>query len=282
MDSRVGNELFNTAISEYLAKKTRILVTHQVQFLSSPSIDRIVVMSEGRIAACGTYQQLLDARKLDWVQSMYADSSEVQDLPAEDEEAADDADTDPNSLMSPANKQDYTSPTLDIASPTEEEAKDESKTDIGPIPLTPKDRGEVVAVINGITAAEDRAMGTVKLSTYLFYFENMGGIAKVIIMLFLLTAGQGLSVGANIWLAHWARMSAIDQKDPSNEHTYIILIVFTVLLSCVRSIVSFDYMIKAAENIQNSMLRCVIRAPLLFFDSNPIGKCLYCNMCICI
>ena len=275
MDSRVGNELFNTAISEYLANKTRILVTHQVQFLSSPSIDRIVVMSEGRIAACGTYQQLLDARELDWVQSMYADSSEVQDLPVEDDEAADDADTDPNSLMSPVNKQDPSGPTLDLTSPTEEEAKDESKDDIGPIPLTPKDRGEVVAVINGITAAEDRAMGTVKLSTYLFYFENMGGIAKVIIMLFLLTAGQGLSVGANIWLAHWARMSAIDQKDPSNEHTYIILIVFTVLLSCVRSIVSFDYMIKAAENIQNSMLRCVIRAPLLFFDSNPIGKCLY-------
>lgn len=41
-----------------MAKATRILVTHQLQFL--PEADLIVKMDNGRIVATGTYQELVD------------------------------------------------------------------------------------------------------------------------------------------------------------------------------------------------------------------------------
>ena len=41
-----------------MAKVTRVLVTHQLQFL--PEADLIVKMDNGRIVATGTYQELVD------------------------------------------------------------------------------------------------------------------------------------------------------------------------------------------------------------------------------
>ena len=54
VDAHVGQQLMTGAICGLLAAKTRILVTHQLQFL--PSADTVVVMSEGRIEELGSYQ----------------------------------------------------------------------------------------------------------------------------------------------------------------------------------------------------------------------------------
>lgn len=43
-----------------LRNKTRILVTHAVQFL--PKLDRVIVLEEGRIVAVGDYRDLMNNR----------------------------------------------------------------------------------------------------------------------------------------------------------------------------------------------------------------------------
>jgi ABC-type proline/glycine betaine transport system ATPase subunit len=53
LDVHVRKEIFNEVINGICQKKTRVLVTHAVDYLHLS--DKIVVMKEGRITAFGTY-----------------------------------------------------------------------------------------------------------------------------------------------------------------------------------------------------------------------------------
>lgn len=48
--------MFSRCITGLLGRSTRILVTHQLQFL--PSADKVVVVKNGRIVEMGTYIEL--------------------------------------------------------------------------------------------------------------------------------------------------------------------------------------------------------------------------------
>merc|ERR1719457_149891 len=60
VDAHVGKNIFDQVIGPNgaLKNKTRLLVTHGVSFL--PSVDRIIVMVDGRITEVGSYQQLIE------------------------------------------------------------------------------------------------------------------------------------------------------------------------------------------------------------------------------
>jgi ABC-type sulfate/molybdate transport systems ATPase subunit len=66
VDALVGSDLFQNCIVDKLLLnkssagkgRTVILVTNALQYLSSPMVDRIVVMREGRVAEQGTYKEL--------------------------------------------------------------------------------------------------------------------------------------------------------------------------------------------------------------------------------
>ena len=59
LDAHVGKAVFQNVISDGLAGRTRILVTHALHFL--PSVDRILVIDNGKIAEEGTYSELVKA-----------------------------------------------------------------------------------------------------------------------------------------------------------------------------------------------------------------------------
>nr|XP_023023674.1 multidrug resistance-associated protein 4-like [Leptinotarsa decemlineata] len=56
VDSHVGKHLFEECIVEYLKGKTRVLVTHQLQYLNKA--DLIIVINQGVIEAQGTLTEL--------------------------------------------------------------------------------------------------------------------------------------------------------------------------------------------------------------------------------
>ncbi|GFG28327.1 hypothetical protein Cfor_09080 [Coptotermes formosanus] len=57
VDTHVGKHLFVECISKFLANKTRILVTHQLQYLRDA--DLIVILNNGKIETQGTYKDLV-------------------------------------------------------------------------------------------------------------------------------------------------------------------------------------------------------------------------------
>lgn len=51
VDAHVGKHMFEECLTKYLSGKTRILVTHQLQYLRT--VDRIIVLKDGYIKAEG-------------------------------------------------------------------------------------------------------------------------------------------------------------------------------------------------------------------------------------
>lgn len=58
LDANVKKKIFQKVFMERLKDKTRILVTHAIDFL--PMVDTIVLFKEGRIVLKGTYEELKD------------------------------------------------------------------------------------------------------------------------------------------------------------------------------------------------------------------------------
>lgn len=59
VDTHVGKQLFENCINELLKQKCVILVTHQLQYLAS--VDNIMVLENGHVAAKGSYEELQKA-----------------------------------------------------------------------------------------------------------------------------------------------------------------------------------------------------------------------------
>ena len=57
VDAHVGRHLMQHAICGTLASSTRVLVTHQLQFL--PDADLVIKLEKGRIVAAGSYNDLI-------------------------------------------------------------------------------------------------------------------------------------------------------------------------------------------------------------------------------
>ncbi|KAJ3617905.1 hypothetical protein MTP99_006989 [Tenebrio molitor] len=68
VDARVGKELFDNCIKNYLRNKTVVLTTHQLHYLES--VDVIYVLDNGRVKASGTYEEL----KLEHLELLPGDS----------------------------------------------------------------------------------------------------------------------------------------------------------------------------------------------------------------
>ena len=58
LDANIGKKIMNDLIINYLKNKTRIIVTHALQYLQF--MDRIIYMKDGRIEWTGTYQEILN------------------------------------------------------------------------------------------------------------------------------------------------------------------------------------------------------------------------------
>lgn len=56
LDSNVKKKIFDNLFLKELRNKTRILVTHAVEFLQK--VDRIIIMEKGKIKYFGTYEEL--------------------------------------------------------------------------------------------------------------------------------------------------------------------------------------------------------------------------------
>ena len=77
----MGKFLFEDCIRGALKNKTRLLVTHQVQYLSE--CDLIIVLEDGHVKACDTYENLYELG-VD-IASMLPVRNEVQTQPEEEE-----------------------------------------------------------------------------------------------------------------------------------------------------------------------------------------------------
>uniref|UniRef100_A0A8P0T4P1 Multidrug resistance-associated protein 4 n=1 Tax=Canis lupus familiaris TaxID=9615 RepID=A0A8P0T4P1_CANLF len=89
------------------------------------------------------------------------------------------------------------------------------------------------------------------------------------------------------WLSYWANEQSalnvtVDGKENVTEKLdlpwylgiYSGLTVATVLFGIARSLLMFYVLVNSSQTLHNKMFESILRAPVLFFDTNPIGRIL--------
>jgi len=83
-----------------------------------------------------------------------------------------------------------------------------------------------------------------------------------------------------LWIAPYWWVSKMTEMPKEKQKDFITLLVYgsIVTLALVFTIVSsfcfYLTALKASENLHNKMTKAVIEAPVIFFDTNPVGRIL--------
>eukprot|EP01117_Protostelium_nocturnum_P013244 TRINITY_DN4935_c0_g1_i4.p1 TRINITY_DN4935_c0_g1~~TRINITY_DN4935_c0_g1_i4.p1 ORF type:complete len:1039 (-),score=239.18 TRINITY_DN4935_c0_g1_i4:20-3136(-) len=238
VDAHVGSSIFENCIVGQLASKTRILVTHQLQFLNQ--VDYIVVLKEGKIAEMGTYRQLMDSHK-----EFYELVNTHVKINKDENE---------NTSLS------TTTSTLDIRKPTNDVKKEAN---------VPKEG-------NRIISHEKREEGSISLELWKIYFLSIGLLIIPMSILITQLIEQLGKVFSDFWLSHWADEMQIGTTTSSYYYlgVYVAIILTCSLLVLYRGYAIGYAGIKSATSMHNELLKKVMKAPTSFFDTTPVGRIL--------
>ena len=76
------------------------------------------------------------------------------------------------------------------------------------------------------------------------------------------------------WLSRMTEMPYEQQKNYTTLLVYGSIVTASFLLTTVTSFLFYLTLLNASENLHNEMTKAVIKAPVLFFDTNPVGRIL--------
>nr|CAD7603849.1 unnamed protein product [Timema genevievae] len=300
VDTHVGKHLFDECIKSYLKHKTRILVTHQLQYLTD--VDSIVLLLNGEVQMQGTFRDLIDSQ-FDYVKLLG------------DEEDGDDDDD--NEIIS----------TDDVGVESDEDISNIKKVlrrlsrrsikvktpKLGPWQGRSKKNQPVEeeAISDDTIYLESYSKGESQSSTYMEYFKSGTNYFFIFLMAALFLLAQGAASLADYWASFWTiqeemrnyyrsmdvnivtlskeNMTAY-QIDMSNSRSlvamldlhstefclymYTGIILILSVLAGLRSYMFYKICVRCSERLHNNMFNSVIRTTMRFFDLNPSGRIL--------
>ncbi|XP_018322247.1 multidrug resistance-associated protein 4-like [Agrilus planipennis] len=237
VDTYVGKYLFERCIVDYLRNKTRILVTHQLQYLKKA--DLIIVLDNGRIEAQGTFEEL--------------------------------------------SKQTFSFTKLLAAA---EESNEEQHFQRDP------SRASVLSVLSENWEEEQleknqEQLVNLKKSPYLQYAKFSSHFCGIIFFGFVTVITQVATSGCDYWTSYWAQqeeqrvsfnITGTEQTAPNLLSTDMAMIIYScliggsIILASFRAIYFYRLAMNASRKLHGSMFGALIRAPMRFFDSNPLGR----------
>jgi len=119
---------------------------------------------------------------------------------------------------------------------------------------------------------EERSFGSVKWAIYRAYIDFCGGNGIVIGIMILYTVSMGSSLYTNVWLAEWS-----GRDKPDNGYylgVYAALGMSYVFITFIGTIITSLAGMSAARKMHNMLLESMMRAPMAFYDTTPIGRVL--------
>ncbi|CAM8900430.1 unnamed protein product [Rhodiola kirilowii] len=243
LDAHVGRQVFNRCIKEELQGKTRVLVTNQLHFL--PMVDRIIVMSDGIIKEDGTFEELSKNGII--FQKLMENAGKLEEHVEEKENG--------KTLDQEAEK---TSVKGAAAAESSIDGRDENKPKAGRSVLVKK---------------EEREKGVISWKVLVRYKKALGGTWVVVILFSCYISTEVLRVSSSTWLSRWSNRSSSESYKPLYYNFIYALLSFgqvmVTLLNSYWLVISSLY---AAKRLHDSMLSSILRAPMVFFHTNPSGR----------
>lgn len=118
---------------------------------------------------------------------------------------------------------------------------------------------------------EERAVSSVPWSTIADYIRSSGSILNGPLVVFLLILAQGSNITTSLWLSYWT-------SDKFGFSTGVYIGVYAAL-GAVQAMLTFGFMVSLSifgTSSSKVMLRRaigrVLRAPMSFFDTTPLGR----------
>ncbi|KAI9363460.1 hypothetical protein DFJ73DRAFT_811265 [Zopfochytrium polystomum] len=263
VDAHVGRHIFDKVIGPrgLLRKRARLFVTHSIHHL--PEFNYICMLVSGKIAECGTYQELMSRGDSSSVFCLVKEYGKRKDASAGDSEAnlVEMGKTVSVGQLSKANSEKA------LSAPTKAVENAKSK----------------------LMSQEERSKGSVSLKVYATYAISCG-VVSVFFFFVLATAGRFLSIAQDLYLADWA--DANDRKttkllrglsldDEPKDDAFHRLTVYGVIgfLGAFTMAGQVLYVwvlcgIRAARLLHNQMLTNVLHLPQSYFDTTPLGRIL--------
>ncbi|KAF9359131.1 hypothetical protein BGX26_000075 [Mortierella sp. AD094] len=290
VDAHVGRSIFENVIGPrgLLSGKTRVFVTHQIQYLAQST--SILMLRDGKMVEQGDFQELM-AKKADVYQLMtefgresaqhnqFPSSGEIepyveQNTPLEEDVVETDAfpaeevsllSSTPRSARRNSIRSSTSVRTLRRPSVASALQRITAK------PEPPKNS------TNNIILEEQMKQGSVNRSVYLAYAKACSYSAVIAYILSMILS-QTASISTSLWLTHW---SSDNDRDEGVSSPLFYIGVYAALgfsysiLTVFQSIILQVYCgIRSARVLHQEMLHSVLRSPMMFFDTTPMGRIL--------
>ncbi|XP_017760874.1 PREDICTED: multidrug resistance-associated protein 4-like [Eufriesea mexicana] len=282
VDARVAKHLFYRCIKNYLHGKTRILVTHQLQFIKQADV--IVALDRGFIKMHGTYEELSKSNKdfSDMMNRIKMSTEAKKESKVESENSFRERRV---SGKNGLRKLSTITSTSSMSSFNYE--------------------GEKSAPENN----EAIASGRLPIKIYKQYFQYGGSCLTLIALLFVVIVSQVATSGNDYWVSYWTNLEIIRRSITNSTqpfkrqysfyflngtalsnvfnldnyglmtttdalYVYTFCIISCIVTVFVRNLFFMKVCMVANKNLHSSMFSNVLQAAMTFFHQNTSGRIL--------
>uniref|UniRef100_A0A8C0FHW5 Multidrug resistance-associated protein 4 n=1 Tax=Bubo bubo TaxID=30461 RepID=A0A8C0FHW5_BUBBB len=238
VDAEVGRHLFEKCICQALHQKISVLVTHQLQYLRAAN--QILILKDGKMVGKGTYAEFLRSG-IDFA-SLLKKDEEVEQL----------------SVPGTPNLKSARSRTFSESSVWSQDSSVHSQKD-GAVEQPPAE--------NALAAMpeESRSEGKINFKVYRKYFTAGANYFVIFILLVFNILAQ---------VSSWESICVCMLRPCLVFFLISGLTVATILFGIIRSLLVFQVLVNSGQTLHNKMFQSILKAPVLFFDRNPIGRIL--------
>ena len=284
LDIHVGTYILRECILDYLRDKTRLLVTHNVNYLKF--CDHIIVMKEGAVEWQGSYEELLANNHILKLLKNKEDrlcsiNCSLEESPPERikirggslEEETEKRESSTNEITAPKKVTSAIAIDSNLNSPKNLLIASKTANTWNTISTYPTSRDATTGNKGaGLVVLEERVTGKVSWRIYKLFIKYFGHFSFWIIYLMIFLFYVASINASPIYLTFWANRYSADTK----FHYLKIFIFINLGLGVVMLIKMFYVLFRSlriSRKVHAGMLRSVIRAPIpTFFDRVPIGR----------
>ena len=283
VDSHVGKHIFDKAIGPrgLLKNKTRILVTHKIAVL--PHVDEIVVLKDGKISECGSYSQLIrnGGSFAEFLAEFMSEGPEEIVEPEDLEIIEEMAHQIERQLSRYSESRRSIRRKFSLRS-NSNVSVGESEADMMEVALAHMKKEDDQKTKNAkLISTEEMKTGSVGYRVYGDYVKAIGILGSIITVVSYLAA-NAFTVQSSLWLSDWSndanKNSSITTRQRLEcyaafgmaQTIFVLIATVTLNLACLRG----------SKILHEQMLEKMIRCPMSFFDTTPIGmSCKYQRTC---
>ncbi|XP_057310387.1 ATP-binding cassette sub-family C member 4-like [Hydractinia symbiolongicarpus] len=267
VDAKVGKYIFEKCIRGLLRNKVVILATHQIQYLQHAT--NIVCLKEDSSTVASSVHELSE-KGVNLVSILDSESQEKRQnhdaaIEAEDEHMGGQNDTLSGITLDIGEKNKRLHGSIQSLNSFHSNYEKEEETE----------------------EEENRNRGAIPAKLYLEYFIQGVGWISTLALLLSLVASQVMLTFTDYYLAEWA--SGEEQRngnvtitakfyvnsDPDiNVYVLASLVVACFLINFFRTTYFYATLVKCSRELHNLMFKAVLKAPIYFFDTNPVGQIL--------